>query len=75
MEGSPRCRHRSTISRAETRLPSASSGGTWEISLFWHHRQERLQPVQLKERQKVPGMNRFSGFFSTGSTAMAQGRP
>jgi hypothetical protein len=45
------------------------------MSLFWHQRHDRLQPVQLSERQYVPGKNRFRGFFSTGSMAQAQGIP
>ena len=75
MEGRPRLRAASTISSGDHSSDSASSGPAWEMSLFWHHRQERLQPVQLRERHRVPGMKWLRGFFSMGSMARAQGLP
>ena len=67
--------HRSTTSPGDSDEQSTPSGAACEMSLFWHHRQERLQPVQLRERHQVPGRKLFRGFFSTGSMAKAQGAP
>ena len=51
------------------------SGRTWEISQFWQNLQLTLHPAVAKEKALVPGRRWKNGFFSIGSTFIAQAFP
>ncbi len=64
-----------TTSFGEVYLGLRSSGLAMERCQFWHQGQVKLQPTLLTEKARLPGWKWERGFFSMGSTAMAESWP
>lgn len=66
-------------------METTSSGGTLRVCRspgfaaercqFWHQGQVKLQPTLLMENARLPGWKWARGFFSIGSTAIAESWP